>query len=77
MTDTPSVSLRTLGNEAIADVFAELIRLAKTAEDEKVKLAAIKEVLDRMYGKAGAGGAADAPADGGPEIITGVPRNED
>jgi hypothetical protein len=33
------------------DAFAELARLAKHSKSEQVRIAAIKEILDRAYGK--------------------------
>lgn len=76
MTDKPTAILRELGDIVISDVFSELVFLATRAEDEKVKLAAIKEFFDRVYGKAGSGGGSGVPADGESEVVTGVPRND-
>jgi hypothetical protein len=44
--------IRELAREHCPAAFRELIRLTQEAEAETTKLAAIKELLDRGYGKA-------------------------
>ncbi len=55
-------------------MIAELVRLAGGAESEAARVAAIKEVLDRGYGKAQQG----VTVDGNVSLLvgTGVPRAE-
>ena len=52
----------------------ELVRLAEHAESETSRVAAIKEILDRGYGKA----TQDVKVDGSVTLFvgTGVPRAE-
>ena len=43
--------LRKLAQEHVADAIKELSCLAEAAESESVRIAAIKELLDRAYGR--------------------------
>ena len=45
-----TVEIRALAQLAAPDAFADLVRLSREAQSEQVKLAAIKEILDRAYG---------------------------
>jgi hypothetical protein len=58
------------------DAFAELVRLARHAQSEQVRIAAIKEILDRAYGKSPQPVRGDGDgANGGAKVvnvITGV-----
>ncbi len=56
--------LRAWARAEARDVFAELLKLAMDEAVSATKLAAIREVLDRGYGKAGAHDAADMAAQG-------------
>jgi hypothetical protein len=58
-----------------AGCFCELARLAREAQSEQTRVAAIKEILDRAYGRPTP--PIDGDGQGGPMIInvlTGVPR---
>lgn len=46
-------ALRIEARAAAGAVFKELLQLSRDAQSESVKLAAIKEVLDRAFGRAG------------------------
>jgi len=46
------VDIRALASEHAGDIIRELARLALQSETESVRVAAIKELLDRGYGKA-------------------------
>lgn len=45
-------ALRDLCREHVEEAVSELVRLAKHAESEPARVSAIKEILDRGYGKA-------------------------
>jgi len=47
-----NLAFETLALSAAPAAFAELIRLSTSAKDERVKIQACKEILDRAYGKA-------------------------
>lgn len=53
---------------------AELARLSQEAESEQAKVAAIKEILDRAYGKSTQMVGQDPDAAPLFNIVTGVPR---
>src|SRR5262245_1565668 len=59
-TDAATAKIRALAREAGPEAIKELLRLSREADSESVQLAAIKEVLDRGFGRAGA-----APGEGG------------
>jgi len=46
------VDIKALANEHASDIIRELARLALNSQTESVRVAAIKELLDRGYGKA-------------------------
>ena len=43
--------VKALAQQYGEEAFNELVRLSKHADDERVRLSAIKELLDRAYGK--------------------------
>jgi|SRR6266700_3988224 len=45
------IEIRNLARAATPAAFRELVRLAAHAENENARVAAIKEILDRGYGK--------------------------
>jgi hypothetical protein len=47
-----TMEIRAAALQHAPDAFAELARLAKHAKSEQVRVAAIKEILDRRFGKA-------------------------
>ena len=50
-TNTELAEIKTLARKHAPDCFLELVRLSSAAESENARLAAIKEVLDRAYGR--------------------------
>jgi hypothetical protein len=46
-----SCEIRALAQLSAPDAFAELARLAREAQSEQTRVAAIKEILDRAYGR--------------------------
>jgi hypothetical protein len=46
-----TAEIRAVAQRHAPDAFAELARLSKHADSEQVRIAAIKEILDRAYGK--------------------------
>lgn len=46
------LELRDLAKEHAPDMIAQLVDIAKNSSSDSAKVAAIKEVLDRAYGKA-------------------------
>jgi hypothetical protein len=58
--DAVSVELRVQARAAGSAAMAELVRLALCADSESVQLAAIKELLDRGFGRAAQGDQAGA-----------------
>ena len=52
--------IRTLARGASAEAIAELLRLSRAAKSESVRLAAIKELLDRGFGRAAAAAGENA-----------------
>jgi hypothetical protein len=61
--------LREAVAEYVPDALSELARLAMRARSEAVRLAAIRELLDRRYGKAPQGITLDANAASGPLTV--------
>jgi hypothetical protein len=55
-----TAEIRELARKYVPDALAELARLSRAAESEAVRVAAIKELLDRGYGKAPQALAGDA-----------------
>lgn len=53
-TDPATAQLRARARQAGIEVIDALLHLARDAESESVQLAAIKELLDRGYGRAAA-----------------------
>jgi len=53
--DAAAAELRSRARAAGPEAIDLLLQLARGADSESVKLAAIKEVLDRGFGRAGAG----------------------
>lgn len=51
-TDEALAETRALARLHATSVLQELVRLAHVGESESVRLAAIKEILDRAYGRA-------------------------
>jgi hypothetical protein len=51
-TDAATAKIRALAREAGAEALSGLLGLARDAKSESVKLAAIKELLDRGFGRA-------------------------
>lgn len=69
--------VKELAQKYAPDALAELARLATGAESEQARVSAIKEILDRAYGKSTQPIAnADKEAFRF-ELITGVPRAHD
>jgi hypothetical protein len=58
--DPATVAFRARARDAGMEAMAGLLDLAKDAKSEAVKLAAIKELLDRGFGRAA---ASESPAD--------------
>jgi hypothetical protein len=50
--DAENAALRKQAREGARDAMAKLMELSREAESESVKLAAIKELLDRGFGRA-------------------------
>ena len=50
-TDAALAETRELARLHVPEALAELARLARAADSESVKLAAIKEILDRAHGR--------------------------
>jgi hypothetical protein len=50
--DAENASLRKQAREGADDAMAALLKLSRDAKSESVKLAAIKELLDRGFGRA-------------------------
>ena len=46
-----TADVKALASQYAEDAFAELARLAQKAQSEAARVAAIKELLDRAYGK--------------------------
>jgi hypothetical protein len=61
------VEIRAAARRHAPDAFAELARLSKHAKSEQVRIAAIKEILDRAYGKSRQ--PVDGDGEGGPTQI--------
>jgi hypothetical protein len=61
-------AVRLLARKHSPKAFAELARLAQHAEGEAVRVAAIKEILDRAYGKSVQ--PIDGDGEGGPLKMT-------
>jgi hypothetical protein len=80
-TGTPNkitTEVRDLARQHGAKVIDELARLATAAQSEQARVAAIKELLDRAYGKSPQAFTGDSGE--GPvmlQIVTGVSRRED
>lgn len=73
-----TTEVRDLARQHGAKVIDELARLATAAQSEQARVAAIKELLDRAYGKAPQALTGDSGE--GPvilQIVTGVSRHED
>jgi hypothetical protein len=58
--DAESAALRKQAREGGRDAMAVLLVLAREAKSESVKLAAVKELLDRGFGRAAQGDPAGA-----------------
>lgn len=72
-----TADVRALAQKYTHAAMAELARLAASAESEAARVAAIKELLDRGYGRSMQPTELSGP-DGGPiRIVTGVPRADD
>lgn len=67
-----TADIRALAREYAPDALRELARLAGGAESEQARVSAIKELLDRGYGKSTQPIAGDA--DGGPITIQRIER---
>lgn len=61
-------AVRLLARKHSPEAFKELARLATEAEGEAVRVQAIKEILDRAYGKSAQ--PLDGDGDGGPIKLT-------
>lgn len=62
-------AVRLLARKVSPQAFRELARLAEEAESEAVRVQAIKEILDRAYGKSAQ--PVDGDGEGGPiRVIT-------
>ena len=46
-----TAEIRAVAQRHAPDAFAELARLAREAQSEQTRVAAIKEILDRAYGR--------------------------
>jgi hypothetical protein len=51
-TDAMAEEMRRVAREAGPEALKELMNLAKSSQSESIKLAAIKELLDRGFGRA-------------------------
>lgn len=59
-----TLEIRELARKSAPEAMKELVRLAKSAESEAARVAAIKEIFDRGYGKSPQ--PLDGDGDGGP-----------
>lgn len=71
--------IKELARAYVPDVMPALLQIATKGESEAARVSAIKEILDRAYGKApqaitGEGGG---PVQQAIQIISGVPRAND
>ena len=69
-----TADIKALAMQHAPEVMQELARLATQAESEAARVAAIKELLDRGFGKAKQ--SLDADVSASIAIMTGVPRAE-
>ncbi|MFA4974937.1 MAG: hypothetical protein WC683_20225 [bacterium] len=72
-----TAEIREIARQYAPDAVQELARLSREAQSEQARVAAIKEILDRAYGKSTQPIAGDG--DGGPVqlvVMTGVPRGD-
>ena len=79
-----TAEIKDLARQYAPDALAELARLARKAESESARVAAIKEILDRAYGKAPQAIVGDPDSQAGVAgrvemivIESGVPHRED
>jgi hypothetical protein len=74
----PTADIKRLSQGYGAELIETLMKIARSAESDAARVAAIKEVLDRGYGKATqpiAGDEDGAPIKQAVYIVTGVPRD--